>query len=124
MAAAEFVPDRSIDIQTERSYVPNSVERKDAMEECAPGLEQFHQARSEFRYFLVAKEELRWRVKRLLPANDKCRKKVEQLLSDSGVSAFQSCADECACRFVDCLPDGRFPGFNSFIDVFMETHQG
>lgn len=89
-----------------------------AMRDIEVGLQQFRLARSEFRAYLVAKEELRWRVERFLPVGDRCRKAVARLVSDSSVSAFQSCADECACRFAESLPGGRFPGFESFIDVF------
>ena len=90
----------------------------EAMQDASVGLHNFHRARSEFRAFLVANEELLWRVRRLLPAKDGCRKAAERLLSDCAISAFQSCADECACSFADSMPDRRFPGFESFIHVF------
>lgn len=90
----------------------------EAMQDASVGLRKFHQARSEFRAFLVANEELLWRVKHLLPPRDGCRKAVERLLSDSCIATFQSCADECACSFANRLPDGRMPGFESFMHVF------
>ncbi len=40
------------------------------------------------------------------------------MIYDSSVSTFQSCADECACRFANVCPGRRFPGFESFMDVF------
>ena len=42
---------------------------------------------------------------------------------NSGVSQFQSCADECAERLGVAQADGEFPGFESFIDVPYGTAQ-
>ena len=61
------------------------------------------------------KEELLWRITYILPERDRFRKATESLLYISGVSRFQSCADDCAKRFAQT--DGRFPHFDPFIDV-------
>ncbi len=86
-------------------------------------LHRFHTARAAFRAYLITKTELEWRVRRLLPAQDKFRKAAEQLIWTSGVSHFQSCADECAERFGASCPGAVFPGFDSFIDVFYGNAQ-
>ncbi len=86
-------------------------------------LHRFHAARAAFRAYLITKIELEWRVRRLLPGQDKFRKAVEQLVWTSGVSHFQSCADDCAARFGASSPGATFPGFDSFMDVFYGNAQ-
>ena len=87
------------------------------------GLRRFQTARAEFRTYLVAKRELEWRVRHALPSTNQFRKATEQLIWNSGVSHFQSCADDCAERFGASGPGGSFPGFESFIDVFYGNAQ-
>ena len=83
-----------------------------------PDLQCFLEARALLREWLVTKEELLWRIRHILPERDGFRKATERLLYNSGVSHFQSCADDCAERFGATQADGRFPHFDSFIDVF------
>ena len=82
------------------------------------GLRCFLEARALLREWLVAKEELLWRIRYILPERDRFRKATERLLYNNGVSHFQSYADDCAARFGAAQADGRFPRFDSFIDVF------
>ena len=81
----------------------------------AADLHRFHVARDTFRRYLAKKEELLWRVSHLLRPTDKLRKAIERCPS---LSPFQSCADNCAANFADSRADRKFPGFESFIDVF------
>ena len=83
-----------------------------------PGLQCFLETRALLREWLVTKEELLWRIRHTLPERDRFRKATERLLYSSGVSHFQSCADDCAERFGAAQADGRFPRFGSFINVF------
>ena len=81
----------------------------------AADLHRFHVARDTFRQYLAKKEELLWRAQHLLRPSDKLRKAIERCPS---LSPFQSCADNCAAEFADSRADRKFPGFESFIDVF------
>ena len=81
----------------------------------AADLHRFHVARDTFRQYLAKKEELLWRAQHLLRPTDKLRKAIERCPS---LSPFQSCADNCAADYADSRADRRFPGFESFIDVF------
>ena len=83
-----------------------------------PELELFLDARAKFQEWLVAKEELLWRIRYVLPPGDKYRKAAERFIYNSGISHFQSCADDCAERFAAAQPNREFPCFESFIDVF------
>ena len=88
-----------------------------------PDLQRFLEARALLREWLVTKEELLWRIRHILPERDRFRKATERLLYNSGVSHFQSYADDCAARFGAAQADGRFPRFDSFIDVFYNDAQ-
>ena len=81
----------------------------------AADLHLFHVARDTFRQYLAKKEELLWRVSHLLRPSDKLRKAIERCPS---LSPFQSCADNCAADYAHSRADRKFPGFESFIDVF------
>lgn len=88
-----------------------------------PDLQRFLEARELLREWLVTKEELLWRIRYILPERDRFRKATERLLYNSGVSHFQSYADDCVARFGAAQANGRFPRFDSFIDVFYNDAQ-
>ena len=83
-----------------------------------PGLQRFLEARELLQEWLVAEEELEWRIRHVLPSSDGFRKAAGKLLSQGGISDFQSCADICAERYGAAQGDGNFPCFDSFVDVF------
>ena len=87
-------------------------------DEADPDLQRFLDARNLLREWLVVKEELLWRLRYILPSSDGFRKAAEKLIYNSGISHFQSCADDCAERFGAAQSDCNFPCFDSFIDVF------
>jgi hypothetical protein len=79
--------------------------------------ELFFDARVALRSYLVAKDELQWRLLNLYNKSDVFVRAVEGLC---GMGDFQSCADECACAFARARGRDVFVGLGleHWMDVF------
>ena len=83
-------------------------------------LARFDTARNNFRKYLQAQRELRWRGERALHPKSKARNAVESLC---GLDRFQCRADDCACKWAargGCFPTLASPT-HAFYRQLVET---
>jgi hypothetical protein len=82
----------------------------------------FEDVREALQGFTASRYELLWRITHRLRTSDKLRQTIARLLLGSRLGAFQSRADDCACRYEDLRTKRDFPKYDNPIDVLYSLH--